>query len=103
MMRSLTVPECQLYDAVQGLKYLHDTNLIHGDARGVCVWNTPNIPWIPYPLIGKYFREKRHAPYCVSRGFWVYHPGARPAGPDAPKPHVSQNRAFRCPGVARAF
>ena len=36
-------PRRQLHGAVQGLKYLHDASLTHGDLKGVRAWPLPDV------------------------------------------------------------
>ena len=75
MIPSLVDTKCQLYGAVKGLKYLHEANLTHGDLKGVRSWVLLDASVISHSLAGEYSHDKRHAPYGVSRGFWVHHHG----------------------------
>ena len=39
----LIAPGYQLYGAVEGLRYLHEANLTHGDLKGVRNWISPEV------------------------------------------------------------
>ena len=57
-----TEPLQQLYGAVQGLKYLHDANLTHGDLKGVRIYHRPILLPPPNPLAAKHPHDERRAP-----------------------------------------
>ena len=73
----LIPPEHQLHGAAQGLKYLHDANITHGDLKGVRDSTPSNVfAIVSYSAVGKHSHDKSHAPSGVPCGFWVHDNGA---------------------------
>ena len=70
-------PERQLHGAAQGLKYLHDANLTHGDLKGVRDSTRSNaFAIVSYSAAGKHSHDKSHAPSGMPCGFRVHDNGA---------------------------
>ena len=74
---SLIPPEHQLRGAAQGLRYLRDANLTHGDLEVVRDSTPSNLfPIVSYSAVGKHPHNKSRAPSGMPREFWIHDNGA---------------------------